>query len=146
MNTGTTEIHEMEAWLGDDHGLTDEQVAELARIADDITARYCTPEPGVDDPEEVRADLLATTAEERDAALTAAYRLLAGDTAVVAELARELAAAATLEARAKAGLRQAATMLVEPTRPGHRNPRSEEWFANLAGVTRLTVRKWLGKG
>src|SRR5690606_6348855 len=62
--------HEMEAWLGDDHGLTEEQITELMRTADEIGERY--PDP--DDQ------------EDRDAALFAAYELMVRDTdEVIAE-------------------------------------------------------------
>ena len=72
--------HGIEAWLGDDHGLTDEQVERLRVISGEIYDRYCTPDPDVADPEMVEADLAQATEEERDAALTAAYRALLGDT------------------------------------------------------------------
>ena len=83
----STQRYEMEAWLGDDHGLTDEQVTDLMRIADDIEARYCTPDPDGEDPEQEREDLIQATQDERDAALTIAYRLL---TEPAADVVREL--------------------------------------------------------
>jgi len=52
--------HELEAWLGDDHGLTDSQVDELENTAAEIALRY----PGVDDREDAQE------------ALTAAYSIL----------------------------------------------------------------------
>ena len=119
----TTQRHEIQAWLGDDHGLTDQQVDELVRTADDIAVRY--PDP--DDR------------EEREAALTVAYRLMTGDTTTVEELARELAAARQAQVRALAGLRQAALTLIpaqDDTQAG---------FARRAGVDRMAVRGWLGK-
>lgn len=137
-----SETYEIEAWLGDDHGLTDEQVEELRQISDDIYARYCTPADGVDDPEMVEADLAQASEEERDAALQTAYRLLLGDEKVIAELARERTVARREEARAAAGLRQAALMVIEP---GTRHDRSEAAFARRVGVDRMTMRKWLGK-
>lgn len=115
--------YEIEAWLGDDHGLTDEQIDALATTADDIAARY----PDEDD------------AEEREAALTVAYRLMAGDDRVVDELAAELLAARTAEVRALAGLRQAAVVLV-PARE-----ETQAGFARRAGVDRMAVRGWLGQ-
>lgn len=115
--------HEIEAWLGDDHGLTDEQVDELTATAEDIADRY----PDHDDQ------------EERDAALTAAYRILAGDTDdLVDDLARDLSAARVAESKALAGLRQAAVMLVGS------KVESQAGFARRAGVDRMAVRDWLG--
>jgi hypothetical protein len=137
-----TQMHEIEAWLGDDHGLTADQVEELRRISEDIYARYCTPEADVDDPEMVEADLAQATEDEREAALTTAYRLLTGDEDVVDEQAGELADARRADARAKAALQQAALMTVEP---GTRGERSEAAFGRRVGVDRMTVRKWLGK-
>lgn len=137
-----TQTYEMEAWLGDDHGLTDDQVEQLRQISDDIYARYCTPADGVDDPEMVEADLAQASEDEREAALQAAYRLLLGDEKVIADLARDRAIARKEEARASAGLRQAALMVIEP---GTRGDRSEAAFARRAGVDRMTMRKWLGK-
>lgn len=137
-----TQTHEIEAWLGNDHGLTDDQVEELRQIADDIYARYCTPDEDADDPEVVEADLAQASEAERQVALQTAYRLLRGDEKVVAELARELAIARQEEARAKAGLQQAALMMIEP---GTRGERSEAAFSRRVGVDRMTMRKWLGK-
>lgn len=119
----TTQRYEIEAWLGDDHGLTDQQIDELTATAHDIADRY--PEP--DDR------------DEREAALTAAYRLMTGDTMLVDELGAELAAARAVEVRALAGLRQAAVTLV-PARD-----ESEANFARRAGIDRMAVRGWLGK-
>lgn len=137
-----TQTYEMEAWLGDDHGLTDEQVEQLCQISDEIYARYCTPADNVDDPEMVEADLAQASQDERDVALQTAYRLLLGDEKVIAELARDRAQARSEEARAAAGLRQAALMVIEP---GTRHDRSEAAFARRVGVDRMTMRKWLGK-
>lgn len=102
---------------------TDEQ---LQAIADDLATRY---------PDE--ADQQA-----RQAALNAARRVLAGDTAVVDELAAQLAAARRLEASIKAALGQAGRMVIKP---GTRGPDSERAYAQRVGVNRLTVRDWLGK-
>jgi hypothetical protein len=119
----TTQRHEIEAWLGDDHRLTDQQIDELVGTADDIAIRY--PDP--DDR------------DEREAALTVAYRLLTGDTAVVDELARELSNARQTQVRALAGLRQATLDLVPTGRE------TEAGIARRAGVDRMAVRGWLGK-
>jgi len=137
-----SQTYEIEAWLGDDHGLTDDQVEQLRQISDDIYARYCTPAAGVDDPEMVEADLAQATEDQRESALQTAYRLLSGDAAVVGELSRELAIARQADARARAGLRQAALMVIEP---GTRGPDSEAAFARRAGLDRMAVRNWLGK-
>lgn len=118
--------YELDAWLGDDHGLTDEQVTALMELADDINTRY----PGPDNT------------EERDAALTTAYRLMVEDPRhVVSELSGDLARARLAEARALAALRQAATTLI---REGGRGVESQAGFAATAGVDRMAVRTWLG--
>lgn len=119
----TTQRHEIEAWLGNDHGLTDDQIDALTDTADAITARY--PDP--DDR------------DEREAALTAAYRLMAGDMGVVDELGHQLLAARLAEARALAGLRQAALDLIPAGRE------TQAGFARRAGVDRMAVRGWLGQ-
>lgn len=116
-----TQLHEIEAWLGDDHGLTSEQIDELAHTADEITDRY----PDEDDR------------DEREAALTAAYRIMIGDQDVVEELAAELTRARHAQVRALAGLRQAAVTLI----PGDE---TQAGFARRAAVDRMTVRDWLG--
>jgi hypothetical protein len=117
------QTHELEAWLGDDHGLTDEQVDELAQTAEDITRRY----PDHDDT------------EEREAALTVAYRLMVEDNdAVISSLAEDLTRARLAENRALAGIRQAALAVVP-------NGGTESGFARRAGVDRMAVRNWLGK-
>lgn len=118
-----TQRHDIEAWLGDDHGLTGEQVGKLQHTADDIAAHW---------PDEDERD-------EREAALTVAYRLMAGDDGVVEELGQVLADARTAELRALAGLQQAAVTLV----PAGRD--TEAGFGRRGGVDRMTVRKWLGK-
>lgn len=116
--------HELVAWLGDNQGdLTDEQVTELLAIAQDIEARY----PDKDD------------VAEREAALTAAYRLMVEDSAaVVAELAEKLLRARLAESESLAAIRQAAIVLTP-------KDWTEQGFANAAGVDRMAVRKWLGK-
>lgn len=121
-----TQLHEIEAWLGDDHGLTAAQVEELRRTADDIDARW----PGADDR------------GEHEAAMIVAYRLLVEDPeTVVAELAGARVRAQDAEARALAGLQQAAVSLIED---GGRGIRSQSGYAARAGVDRMTVRDWLG--
>lgn len=126
----TTQQHEIEAWLGDDHGLTPGQVEALREASDVIAARY--PDP--DD----RA--------EREAALTVARRILTEDPAlVVAELADARRKARETLARVTAGLWQAAVMTVDVGVRGRKHSDSENAFAVRAGVDRKTVRTWLGK-
>lgn len=115
--------YELEAWLGDDHGLADDQFTQLLDMAGEIEERY----PEADDQ------------EEREAALTVAYRLLSGQDDVLEELARQLAEARAVQARSLAGIRQAAHMLVPE------GESTEAGFARQAGVDRQAVRKWLGK-
>jgi hypothetical protein len=119
----STQPHEIRAWLGDHHGLDDEQIAELTRTAEQIADRY--PDP--DD------------ADDREAALTVAYRIMSGDESVVDELAKQLAAARTAQARSLAGLRQAAVTLIPD------GDQTEAGFARRAGLDRMAVRGWLGK-
>ena len=116
----TTQTHEILAWLGDDHHLTPAQVSELTATATAIEARY---------PDDQ---------DRREVALTVAYRLMVGEAGVVEELAAALLAARLAEARALAGLRQAAVSLVpaQETQAG---------FARRAGVDRMAVRGWLGQ-
>lgn len=118
---------ELEAWLGDDHGLIAEQVTELLATAGDIEQRY----PDADDN------------DERQAALTAAYRLMVEDAVAVSDdLAEQVTRSRIEESKALAGARQAALTLV---RPGGRGLQSEQGFASYVGVDRMTVRGWLGK-
>jgi hypothetical protein len=117
--------HEILAWLGDDHALTDEQLGEFTTAANQIERQYSDP----DDQDEAQA------------ALIAAYRLLVEDPAdVVRELAGQLASARRSELLAVAGLKQAANQLLDARR------RTEAGFAREAGVDRMTVRAWRGKG
>ncbi|MCX5441247.1 hypothetical protein [Streptomyces sp. NBC_00063] len=114
--------YELEAWLGDDHGLAEDQLEELLAQADGINARF--------DGDQDRA---------REG-LTVAYRLMREcPTAVVADLAQRRDAARAAELDALAGLQQAAITLIE------RGDATESGFARQAGVDRMTVRKWLGK-
>lgn len=116
------QIHELEAWLGDDHGLDEDQMDELLRQADEIEDRCDGDE------------------DEMREAFTAAYRLMVEDSgSVVAELANKRLAASVAEANALAGLRQAAITLIG------RGDENESSFARKGGVDRMTVRKWLGK-
>lgn len=120
----TAQRHEIEAWLGDDHGLTEDQIDELMREADAIAERY----PDGDDQ------------DERDAALTVVYRLMTENAEDVVEgLGRERLAARQAEVKALAGLRQAAITLVGP------KVETEAGFARRANVDRMAVRGWLGK-
>lgn len=114
--------YELEAFLGDDHGLDEDQIAELLAKADEIEER-CDADP-----------------DEMSEELVAAYRLMRenpGD--VVKELAERRLAASIAEFNALAGLRQAAIVLIE------RGDFTESGFSRAAGVDRMTVRKWLGK-
>lgn len=116
--------YELEAWLGDDHGLTDDQIDDLLTEATEIGERY----PDDDDQ------------AERDAALAAAHRLLTEDTStVITDLATARGNARAAEAAALAGLQQAAVTLIE------RGDATESGFARQANVDRMTVRRWLGK-
>ncbi|MEU0659643.1 hypothetical protein [Streptomyces lavendulocolor] len=116
--------YELEAWLGDDHGLTEEQIGELLSMAGEIDERY----PDSDDQ------------VERDAALAAAYRLMReAPEDLVEELARERADARVAERKALAGLRQ-----IGITRIAHGDD-TEAGFARRAGLDRMAVRRWLGK-
>ncbi|MEV8457695.1 hypothetical protein AB0467_34340 [Streptomyces sp. NPDC052095] len=114
--------YEIEAWLGDDHGLDDAQIDELVSIADGLAEQH----PDGDDSWEQ--------------ALVAAYRLMvepADD--VVSDLAERRATAHAAELDALAGLQQAAVILI------NRGDATEAGFARQAGVDRMTVRKWMGK-
>jgi hypothetical protein len=124
MTTPATQRHEIEAWLGDGHDLTGDQLDNLVRVADDINARW----PDQDD------------VDEREAALVAAYQLLsASDTdTVLARMAGHLRGARAEERRALAAIQQAAHMLIgsgQDTQAG---------FARKVGVDRMAVREWLG--
>jgi hypothetical protein len=121
----TTQRHEIEAWLGHDFRdqLTDEQIDEFVRIADDIGERY----PDQDD------------SDEREAALIAAYRVITGDLDVIEEQARRLLSARIAEAEAMAALKQAAISAIDS------GQETQAGFARRAGVDRMTIRSWLGK-
>lgn len=114
--------YELEAWLGDDHTLTDDQIDDLLTQADEISER-CGG-----DQDEVRE------------ALTTAYRLMVESSDdVITGLAQRRADARAAELDALAGLQQAAITLI------NRGDATESGFARQAGVDRMTVRKWLGK-
>lgn len=116
--------YELAAWLGNDHGLNDDQTNDLLTQANEIEDRY--PDP--DDR------------DEAEAALTAAYRLMTEDPGdVVSELAAALTTARSAQTAALAGLRQAANQLIPV------GDRSEAGFAREVGVDRQSVRTWLGK-
>ncbi|MFJ1782437.1 hypothetical protein ACIOKA_37660 [Streptomyces anulatus] len=117
------QLHELEAWLGADHSLTSDQIAELLRTANEIGERYPDPDDQL----------------ERDAALSTAYQLMATDQDVVEGLAREREAAKNAELQALASLRQAALTLIP------RGDATESGFAKKSGVDRMNVRRWLGK-
>jgi hypothetical protein len=116
--------YELEAWLGAGHGLTEEQIDELLRTADEIEEQY----PDEDDR------------DDRLAALTAAYRLMVeAPEDLVAELAAERTAARIAERKALVALRQVAVTRIS------NGDATEAGFAQQAGVDRMAVRKWLGK-
>lgn len=122
--TDGTQRHELVAWLGDNHGLTDDAIDELLTITQEIDRRY----PDIDD----RAD--------KDVALTTAYQLMTGDPgAVIDHLSAALLGARAAESAALAGIQQAAHQLIST------GQWSENGLALRAGVDRMTVRKWLGK-
>lgn len=119
-----TQMHEVLAWLGDDHGLSADELGELMAEMDSIDARY----PDLDDE------------DEREAARITAYRLIAGHVdCVLVEQAQKLLRARSDEVAALAALRQAAVQLI----PG--GAYTEAGFAREAGVDRMAVRTWLGK-
>jgi hypothetical protein len=125
----TTERHELEAWLGENHGLTGQQITELLTIADELDEQY----PGDDD------------SEEREAALTMAYRLMVEEpTDVVDELAQDLSTARQEERRALAALRQGARQLIHTG--GGRGLRTQMGYAQAAGVDRSAVINWMQSG
>lgn len=117
--------YEFAAWLGDNHGLTEDQVEAFDLEAADIHTRYYTGGHDADD--------------DIQAALTVAHRVLVGDPGVLDDLAKDLLAARIAEARALAGIRQAAKMLIPS------GEETESGFARRLGVDRMAVRGWLGK-
>lgn len=120
----STQRYEIEAWLGDNHGLANDQIDELIQAAEDIAARY--PDP--DD-----SDL-------REAALTATYRLMTEPVQdVLADYGQMRSEARAAVASASAALQQAARTEVADGKL------SEAGFARVAQVDRMSVRKWLDK-
>lgn len=113
----TTQRHEIEAWLGHDTGWTTEQV-------DQIVDAYLRAQP--DTPDDEREALLTAIAQRIDGALDRA-QLLRDDTAaqVHAEETRKLLRSA-VRADVAAGM-------------------SEYTAAETYGVSRMTIRAWLGK-
>jgi DNA-binding transcriptional regulator YiaG len=122
LQEGTTmQRYELDAWLGDDHDLTDDQIDELLRAADEIEEQY----PDEDDR------------DDREAAFTAAYRLMVeAPEDLVAELATERTAARIAEHKALVALRQIAITRIA------NGDATEAGFAQQAGIDRMTVRKW----
>ena len=119
-----TQRYELEAWLGDDHGLDEDELAELLGISDEIAERY----PDEDDQ------------PERDAALSAAYRLMVEPVEdVLADYGKQRSDARTAASAASAALQQAARTVVAEGKL------SEAGFSRVAGVDRMSVRKWLDK-
>lgn len=117
-------MHELEAWLGDNHGLTGVLLNELRDQANEIEDRY----PDIDD----QAD--------RDAALSAAYRLMVEPVEdVLADYGKQRADARAAASAASAALQQAARTVVTEGKL------SEAGFSRVAGVDRMSVRKWLDK-
>lgn len=113
--------YELEAWLGDDHGLDDAQLDELLAEAGEIEERYPDPDDQA----------------ERDAALSAAYRLKVEPIEdVLADFSKQRADARAAEIVASASLQQAAQSVISS------NHFTEAGFARAVGVDRMTVRKW----
>ncbi len=124
-----TQRYEIEAWLGDALAeMSEEQVDQMHRMADEIRERYPDPDAG----------------DEREAAMIAAHRILMEGDAVVDEMANDLRRARSAEIAALAGLRQAATMLIPPP-SGSRTDRGITRYAQRAGVHRGSVLDWLGE-
>lgn len=118
------QLFELEAWLGDNHGLNDDELTELLDDANEIEDRY----PDADDQ------------PERDAALTAAYRLKSEPVVdVLADFGKQRSDARAAASAASAALQHIARNLASDGTP------SEAGFARIANVDRMTVRKWLGK-
>lgn len=117
--------YEMDAWLGDHHGLDEDQIDELIDTAAGLADQH------EDDSQCMEAELIV------------AYRLMVEiPEEVVRELGAELLAARVAESRAKAGLQRAALRLI---RENGRGVHSEAGFARTAGIDRMTVRGWRKK-
>lgn len=116
--------YELEAWLGDNHGLDEKELTELLDQANEIEERY----PDIDDQ------------VERDAALSAAYRLKTEPVEdVLVDYGKRRSEARAAASAASAALQQAARIVVAPDKL------SEAGFARVAQVDRMSVRKWLDK-
>ena len=116
--------YELEAWLGDDHGLDEDELTELLDEANEIEERYPDPD---DQP-------------ERTAALTAAYRLMTEPVEdVLADYGKQRSDARAAVSAASAALQQAARTTVTDGKL------SEAGFARVAQVDRMSVRSWVGK-
>ena len=121
MSTGLVTMNDdaMDAWLGP-VGLTDEQRDRFTTIWDDVTGRY---------PDDQDA---AT------AALSAAVQYLVGETRPE-DAGREIARLTASLEDARAAARVVAVLAIA-------DGESENALAARMGVTRMTVRKWIGKG
>ena len=118
------QLIELEAWLGDDHRLNEDELTELLDEANEIEERY--PDP--DDQAEC------------DAALSAAYRLKTEPIEdVLADYGKQRTDARAVISTASAALQQAARTVVAE------GMLSEAGFARVAQVDRMSVRKWLDK-
>jgi hypothetical protein len=119
-----TQQYVLEAWLGDDHGLDEDQLAELLNISDEIAERY---------PDE-------DAQPERDAALSAAYRLMVEPVEdVLADYGKQRVEARAAASAASAALQQAARLLIP------KGKLSEAGFSEAAQIDRMAVRRWFGK-
>ncbi|MFD9249583.1 hypothetical protein [Streptomyces bottropensis] len=118
------QLFELEAWLGDNHGLNEDELIELLDDANEIEGRY----PDADDQ------------PERDAALSAAYRLKTEPIEdVLADYGKQRIDARAAASAASAALQQAARTVITDDKL------SEAGFARVSRVDRMAVRKWLGK-
>jgi hypothetical protein len=111
--------YELDAWLGDTEA-TEEQRAALHAAADTIAARYRYPDPDL--------------ADTREQALSAAAMMILGD-ATLEEMAAGWRDAHRVERERHAALTGALIAAGG----------SEAALARRAGLTRVTVRKALGK-
>jgi len=116
--------YELEAWLGDGHGLNEDELTELLDQANEIEERYPDPDDQA----------------ERAAALTAAYRLMTEPVEdVLADYGKQRSDARAAASAASAALQQAARTVVAEEKL------SEAGFSRVAQVDRMSVRKWVGK-
>jgi hypothetical protein len=118
------QLTELTAWLGDNHGLNSDELAELLDQANEIQDRHPDPDDQA----------------ERDAALTAAYRLMTEPVEdVLADYGKQRSDARAAASAASAALQQAARTVVAE------GQLSEAGFARVATVDRMSVRKWRDK-